>query len=302
VRQVDVGSGGTRGASSTPGGRSIAEDLDCSVYAPHSAKGGQAFLVQAALHLAGQAGEVAELARAADSEAKLRARALLSEPVERGQRVLMSLAIPGAIVDEPVREVRWRGRLAIETFSACFPEGSPDIDTVACLRLSIDDAPVGAARWRMPCSAIRGGAEAVPTRMIHVRRYRRVFLSYASANRAEILKRASVIKALGVEFFVDLLSLDPGERWAKRLFEEIEICDALLLFWSKEAARSKWVLKEAEYALKVRRDRGGEVPEICPIVLEVPPPVPPDWLADLHFNDVIAYVVDAERRIGTRPS
>jgi hypothetical protein len=55
------------------------------------------------------------------------------------------------------------------------------------------------------------------------KQYRKAFLSYATADRAEVLKRAQALKAAHIEFFQDLLHLEPGERWQRRLFEEIPI-------------------------------------------------------------------------------
>jgi hypothetical protein len=126
------------------------------------------------------------------------------------------------------------------------------------------------------------------------RRYQYAFLSYASADRVEVLKRAQALKAIRIGFFQDLLHLEPGERWQRRLFEEIDKCDLFLLFWSSSAARSDWVLKEAQYALNRCRSSADQLPEITPIVLEGPPiPTPPNELAEIHFNDALRYVIAA---------
>jgi hypothetical protein len=97
-----------------------------------------------------------------------------------------------------------------------------------------------------------------------------------------------------VDFFNDLLSLEPGERWTSRLWSEIERCDLFLLFWSQAARDSVWVNKEIDHALTCSRQRGEDRPEILPIILEgPPPPKPPDSLADRHFNDPLLYVIAA---------
>jgi hypothetical protein len=135
------------------------------------------------------------------------------------------------------------------------------------------------------------------------RRYRRAFLSYASPDRAEVLKRAQSLKVVGIDFFQDLLSLEPGDRWENRLYEEIDKCDLFLLFWSTHAAKSQWVIKETERALARRGAtiHDGE-PSIIPIVLEGPPvPHPPSSLADIHFNDALRYVIAAVEADPPRP-
>ena len=88
--------------------------------------------------------------------------------------------------------------------------------------------------------------------------------------------------------------LSPGERWQKELYRHIDECDLFLLFWSQAAKDSKWVIKEAEYALaRQTGDEAGE-PDIIPVPLQGPPPVlPPDSLKDIHFDDRIQYFIAA---------
>ncbi|HWT48970.1 MAG TPA: TIR domain-containing protein, partial [Mycobacterium sp.] len=74
-------------------------------------------------------------------------------------------------------------------------------------------------------------------------------------------------------------------------------CDLFLLFWSSAAKKSRWVLKEVNYALE--RHRGNELalPEILPVIIEGPPPVPPPpELAYLHFNDRMIYFMEPRRK------
>jgi TIR domain len=75
----------------------------------------------------------------------------------------------------------------------------------------------------------------------------------------------------GVRYFQDVLSLEPGDRWERKLNLGIDECDLFLLFWSSAAKRSEWVRKEVAYALA--RSRGDELlpPEIKPVILEGPP-------------------------------
>jgi hypothetical protein len=64
------------------------------------------------------------------------------------------------------------------------------------------------------------------------------------------------------------------------------------LFWSTAAKESKWVLKEALYALERQGKDELNPPEIIPVIIEGPPPVsPPDELRHLHFNDKLLYLI-----------
>ena len=121
-------------------------------------------------------------------------------------------------------------------------------------------------------------------------RYNQAFLSNASPDRKEVLKRAQVLSAAGISFFHDVLSLDPGARWEQEIYKAIDGCDLFLLFWSRAAKESEWVIKEAEYALRCQGE--GNTPDIVPVILETPPPLPPPpSLAGIHFNDRIHYLI-----------
>ena len=75
------------------------------------------------------------------------------------------------------------------------------------------------------------------------------------------MKRLQIIET---PFFMDLLSMDPGDRWEKKLYEKIGDCDLFLLFWSQAAKESKYVIQEAEYALKQQNRIRTVSPALCP--------------------------------------
>jgi hypothetical protein len=74
-------------------------------------------------------------------------------------------------------------------------------------------------------------------------------------------------------------------------------CDLFLLFWSKAAKASEWVIKEARYALQRQHGDPEAPPAIHPVILEGPPvePPPPD-VAHLHFNDALVYFMEPPAR------
>jgi TIR domain len=113
---------------------------------------------------------------------------------------------------------------------------------------------------------------------------------YASKDREEVLKRVQMLEILRTKFFQDILSLDPGDRWEKKLYENIDRCDLFLLFWSQAAKDSQWVLKEAEYALAHQQKNPGSEPDLVPVVLEQNV-LPPPSLSAFHFNDRISYLI-----------
>ena len=92
----------------------------------------------------------------------------------------------------------------------------------------------------------------------------RLICGLLSPDRGEVIKRAQGLKAGGTNFFNDLLSLEPGEEWEKRLYEEIDRCDVFYLFWSSRAKASEWVMKEIEYALARRAASSMATPTSFP--------------------------------------
>ena len=104
-----------------------------------------------------------------------------------------------------------------------------------------------------------------------------------------------MLEIIKTKYFMDLLSLDPGDRWEKKLYERIDDCDLFLLFWSQAAKDSQFVLWEAEYALKRQQENPNSEPDIVPVLLEQAV-TPPQSLAQLHFNDRINYLISKTDR------
>jgi hypothetical protein len=167
---------------------------------------------------------------------------------------------------------------------------------VGTARLERDSVPIGHIKFKLNV------LDRQPERGLAARkfalcgmdavRYTRAFVSYASADRAKVLARVQALRAMSIECFQDVLDLNPGERWERKLYAKIDECDVFLLFWSGFAKNSEWVRKEARYALD--RKAGSELrpPEIRPVIIEGPPvPVPWEELAHLHFNDPIANLI-----------
>ncbi len=164
--------------------------------------------------------------------------------------------------------------------------GDADVQSYATkATILMEFLPIGVLRFKLRVVA-RGQPHGEMT--IHgddLHRYRQAFLSYSTEDRAEVLKRAQALKAARIGFFQALLSLEPGERWERRLYEEIDRCDLFLLFWSSHAARSEWVTREAEYALKRSNASDDHMPDIAPIILEGPPiRTPPELIEGNPFQ------------------
>ena len=295
VAAMKVFTGATPPVPPAPNAADAKSDLvDVSAFAPAAGRAGDDVLIQIFLHLPEQAAAAAALAQMADADTTERGVTTLAVDIGRGQRIDIILEAPGLTIDEPAQFLIWRGEKRACQFIVSLPQDAAGRTCHMTVRAVVASVPVGVLKFGLKIAA---NTEAVPDRPDHripdvARRYERAFLSYASTDRMEVLKRAAMLKAAHISFFQDILDLEPGQRWEKRLYEEIDRCDLFLLFWSSNAAKSEWVIREAEYALGVKNKSVRETPDITPIILEGPPvPLPPESLRHIHFNDVLAYVI-----------
>jgi hypothetical protein len=278
-------------------GAAVTDPVDCAVFAPPEARPGASLLVQVFAHIPPQAAEAEALATRFDAEARRRGFQALEADVPRGAKLQFELTLPGLSVADAVQSLVWRGRTEYCTFDVTVPENHPPGNVVGTVTASLDSVPIGHVKFILTMLAADCAREPhLPEPLgVEAKRYQKAFVSYASEDRLKVLARVQMLNAVGIPYFQDVLDLDPGVRWERELYRHIDDCDLFLLFWSKAASESEWVLREARYALE--RKGGDELkpPEIRPVILEGPPIVPPPKeLAHLHFSDRLIYFLKAE--------
>ena len=267
------------------------DTVECTVFAPPTAAPGDSILVQVFAHLPDQADDARAIAMELDTDARRRTFQTLQAQIPPGGRLQFELGMPGLEVDDPVASLVWHRRAETVQFGVCIPLDASEGTVIGTLEISHDGAPVGHVKFKL---AVDSGTTVVASEPQgeSARRYTAAFISYASEDREQVLARVQLLSAVGIRYFQDLLSLEPGDRWEQKLELGIDECDLFLLFWSSEAKRSEWVRREVRYALG--RSGGHELlpPEIRPVILEGPPIVEPwEELAHLHFNDRLLYVM-----------
>jgi hypothetical protein len=263
----------------------------CSVFAPSVAAPGAQILVQAFAHLPEDAADAQAIAMEMDTDTRRRMYQSLWAPVPNGSRLDFELHMPGLTIDNPVQSLTWNRRPEPVPFGVTIPNETPPGAIIGTLHVSLNAAPLGCIKFKLQidprAALISVDAEPQGDR---AQPYRVAFISYASKDRDEVLERVQMLTAVGIRYFQDVLSLEPGERWAQRLEAGIDDCDLFILFWSSRAKQSEWVRKEVDYALK--RKAGSDLlpPEIRPVLLlEKPIAEPWEELAHLHFNDRLLY-------------
>ena len=258
------------------------------MYAPRCVSRGETFLVQVFAYLAPDTQAVDDLARTFDTRARRRAYTCLDLAVRHGQRLTFHVMAEGCSIDQPVRHVVWAGRTAPMQFAMHIDPRFARNAIIGKVSICLDGVPVGHLVFTL---AIRVTGNDGRQADVSARVYRQVFISYASADRAEVIKRVQMLSTLRINYFQDILHLDPGDRWEQKLYRHIDQADLFLLFWSSAARNSKWVRKEIRYALDRKGPRDSP-PEIVPVVIEGPPP-PAPWpeLENLHLTDRLLYLM-----------
>lgn len=272
----------------------ITKDLvDCSVFSPASVTPDDMFLVQVFVHLPEQSEFAKQYAQQFDPDAKQLGARSLGIPIKRGSELSFNLSIPKLQVDEPIQRLTWNGRADSVQFGVTVPAELTQKTVIGTVTVSQNTIPLGHLKFKLSIISSASSTSKEPQLVGEVaRHYRKAFVSYSSKDRIEVLKRVQGLAVTGITVFQDILNLEPGDRWEKELYRNIDECDLFLLFWSTAAKESPWVLKEVLYALERRGSDGLRSPEIIPVIIEGPPLVPPPpELQDLHFNDKLLYLM-----------
>lgn len=254
---------------------------DATAFAPKKLRRGTPELVRVVIHQPSQARDVIKAAKKIDPYARPAPQGISIGDIALGANVGIALQVHGASCDGVVQRRSWAG----EPIDFAFPI-EPDSDAkqaVFVARVFVDDAQIGVIAFTRP---IIGATSQAPTQEIRLTRHKRVFISYSSADRETVSVIATAYEMAGVEHFWDRTALKSGEEWSPRLKKEIERADLFHLCWSKAAAQSEWVAKEAAHALK--RRRSAKRPEITVQMLDGPPwaPHPPE-LDAINFDDFV---------------
>ena len=275
------------------------DDVHCSVFAPPRVARSRVFLVQVIAHRPAHAGMARQIAVEHDLTASSRGVAHLAIEVPPGATLGFELRMRELeVLDDAHAMTIWRGQPAPVTFEVRVPEAQRLGVTTGRLLVSWDGLTIGDIRFQVDVVEVVAAHEplALEPSGISAQRFEHAFISYASSDRVEVLKRVQGLRLAGIQCFQDVLDLEPGQRWERELYRRIDDSDLFYLFWSRAARDSEWVRKEVAYALQRRGDDEEGRPLIKPIPLEAPSSAPPPpELAHLHFDDVILFYIEAQR-------
>lgn len=178
------------------------------------------------------------------------------------------------------RSFEWNGRENLASFAVQVNGDAPNGTLQLCFHVFL--GPVQIAF--MPLGvAIAAGAGDAQTPRLDVRAPSSVFASYSSKDAEPVTRSLSTLTrwAPTLDIFQDCLDLKTNDAFKPQLAKEIAARDVFLLFWSRNASASKWVLWEFQTA-QVKPGLNA----ILPMPLEDPAIAPPPpGFEDKHLRD-----------------
>jgi hypothetical protein len=257
---------------------------DATAFAPKKLRRNESELVRIVVHQPKDLNDVIKAAKKIDARAEPAPSGVSIGEVAIGAKVGVALEVRGATTDGTIQRRTWLGDPIDFSFAV---EADASVKQVVLLaRVFVDDAQIGVLAFTRNVSGPAKKPHS-PGDRVRLKRHKRVFLSYSSRDRETVSQIATAYQMAGVEHFWDRASLKSGEEWHPRLRREIDRADLFHLCWSKAAADSEWVKKEAEHALTRRKKNSGK-PDITVQMLDGPPWAPhPAELDSINFDDFV---------------
>lgn len=80
-----------------------------------------------------------------------------------------------------------------------------------------------------------------------------IFISYSSLDRDRVRPLADALAGRGYDVWWDTTGLSAGDSWRHEIEHQLRAARVVIVCWSREANRSRWVLQEAEEAVRAHR-------------------------------------------------
>nr|MBC8443377.1 TIR domain-containing protein [PVC group bacterium] len=260
-----------------------------SAFAPPEVMPGSSFLVQIWAYLAKERREMEARAKAGGRFTEAGAKGPVR--IQRGDDIVVVVEVAGFELTRSVDTIIWEGEIGNASFPVLAPDGIRAGTHLCTAEILTHGVPVAELCFQIEVGRKQQAARVLDTEQQPIRS---AFASYAEEDRRDVLRWTQGAKGVGVDVFVDVLSLRGGQDWERELREHVPSKDRFFLFWSQHAKDSPWVRKEWECAFEAR---GCDY--IHPVPLVDPRTVPPPKrLAECtHFEDLVRIVIEYERYV-----
>ena len=189
--------------------RGTSDNVDCSVFAPTAIRSGAEALIQVFLHVPEDSIVALGIAATADASVDRQITHALNIPIKRGTSVQIffdpgDLSIPNGVATDQL--ILWRGQPTSCAFRVRAPRSLLPRNYHPAIRVAVDGMLVGCITFRIRCSL--WARPTAPLLAGAAKAYRNAFVSYASKDRYEVLKRTQALRA-AITVRQDILDLDP---------------------------------------------------------------------------------------------
>ncbi|MGH7855431.1 MAG: toll/interleukin-1 receptor domain-containing protein [Candidatus Binatia bacterium] len=267
----------------TPRSAPVSEPVLFGVAAPRSAAARSGFTASFAAYIAAARGAAQEhLEKFGEKDD----RVVMDIPPDREPRWRIGAPVTIRLTGEHFgvtpgeRSFEWNGRENLASFAVQVNADAPTGTLQLCFHVFL--GPVQIAFIPLGV-AIATGVDAAQSPRLDVRAPSSVFVSYSSKDAELVTRSLSTLTrwAPSLDIFQDCLDLKSNDAFKPQLQKEISARDVFLLFWSRNASASKWVLWEFQTA-QVKPGMNA----ILPMPLEDPAIAPPPpGFEDKHLRD-----------------
>lgn len=111
----------------------------------------------------------------------------------------------------------------------------------------------------------------------------KVFISYAQSDEKLAEKIAQSLKQAGLTVWYDKHELLPGDLWSEKAAQALQDADAMVVLLTPDAARSRQVRSEIEYALGKNTFKNRLIPVLVGPLERIPKKDVPWILSELQM-------------------
>ena len=215
-----------------------------SIFSRAEVKRNSHLLVNVFLHLYDET-EIA-ISRAEESDSLATRRALPCGKLSKGDDVDIQLSIMGNTrLFFEQKTITWPGSITSCSFDYFVPSELVENNLCCSVIIKANGASIGDMTF------ITEIVEQPTTRnpKVIAQPYERIFISYAHQDEETVRNYAKAYQLIKRDVFFDRDYLKAGDVFSQEIEKYIKTADLFILFWSENAAKSKYVQKEMDLAL-----------------------------------------------------
>ena len=269
-------------------GKKHYDSVYSSIFAPAEARRGKHLLIQIYLHLHEETERIEKLAAETDKDTERRDYIPLQCKLKKDDTVDIMLSIYGEkLLMSQKKSLLWQGSFTKCSFDWLVPKNLVE-DEMSCQAvLAINGAQVGEMSFIIQITE----HPKMLNPEVFSRQYKKIFISYAHQDEDKVKMIAHASDAQGVDYFFDRHYLKPGAIFPLEIEQYIDSADRFILCWSANAAKSDYVKKEMEHAMKRAFPKVKPIEKaplsIYPLSIEPRADELPDEMRDIYNFEII---------------